>query len=129
MQLTYENWKATAVPTRRQGALDGLSPREAEHLMALASGQSVKEIARTFCVSPSTVKASLKRVYDRLNVSKAPAAVAVAIRRGWIAPLLLALMVADLSGTAMRVRQPTRPTSRVSVSRQVGRRNTGSQHA
>lgn len=51
------------------------------------------------------------------------------MKRGWIAPLILVLLVADLSGTAMRVRQPTRPTSRVSASRQVGRRNKGSQYA
>lgn len=128
-QLTYGNWKALVVPTRRQGEPDGLSPREAQHLMALASGQTAKEIARTFGVSVSTVNTSLKRVYGRLRVSRAPAAVGAALRRGWIAPLVLALLVADMSGTAMRVRQPMRPTSRVSASRQIGRRNTGNQYA
>ncbi|MEC8919218.1 MAG: LuxR C-terminal-related transcriptional regulator [Pseudomonadota bacterium] len=94
MQLTYNNWRATANPNRKAG---GLAPREAQHLMALACGMTQKEIAREFGISVSTVRHSLNRVYQRLGVERATAAVGAAIRRGWIAPLLLALTVSAIS--------------------------------
>lgn len=126
MQITQGKWKAQ-VNDQRGGA--GFTHGEAIDMMLLASGNTFKEIGRATGRSPETVKASLERAKHKLGVYRVAGAVAIAMRRGWIAPLLLVLMVADLSGTAMRVRQPLRPTSRVSASRQVGRRNTGSQYA
>ncbi|MCK2183539.1 response regulator transcription factor [Halomonas getboli] len=124
MQLTFGNWQATANPDRHSGQL---APREAQHLMALASGLSAKEIAREFGIQPATVKHSLMRVYGRLGVHRGTAAVAEAIRRGWIAPLVLALMVADLSGQHIqRVRQPARTRQQMSATSRVARRDLGS---
>lgn len=94
MQLTYGNWKATANPNRKAGEL---APREAQHLMALASGMTHKQIAREFGVSPTTVRHSLTRIYQRLNVERGTAAIGAAISRGWIAPLLLAITVSAIS--------------------------------
>lgn len=48
----------------------GLSPREVEMLEALASGESNKEIARRFGISPNTVKTHLARVYEKLDVQR-----------------------------------------------------------
>jgi DNA-binding CsgD family transcriptional regulator len=48
----------------------GLSPRELEMLEALAAGDSNKEIARRFGISPNTVKTHLARVYEKLGVGR-----------------------------------------------------------
>lgn len=48
----------------------GLSPREVDVLDALASGQSNKELARRFGISPNTVKTHLARIYDKLGVQR-----------------------------------------------------------
>ncbi|MBW5800095.1 response regulator transcription factor [Halomonas elongata] len=123
MQLTFGSWRAIANPNRTQGEL---APREAQHLMALASGMTAKEIAREFGVSVSTVRHSLKRIYGRLGVERSTAAVAGAIRRGWIAPLALALMLADLHGHALRTRQPMRTRQQSSSTYRSTRRDLGS---
>ncbi|MDR5867269.1 response regulator transcription factor [Halomonas koreensis] len=127
MQLTFRTWRATANPDRTRGEL---APREAQHLMALASGLSAKEIAREFGIQPATVKHSLARIYGRLGVHRGTAAVAEAIRRGWIAPLVLALLVADLSGQAVqRVQRPVRTRQQVTATSRVSRRDLGSVYA
>ena len=46
----------------------GLTDRECEILGHLASGQSNKELARTFAISPNTVKTHLARVFEKLEV-------------------------------------------------------------
>ena len=56
----------------------GLSSREAEVLWSLTKGRSTKEIARDLGISPGTVKKHLERVYRKLGVSTATAAVAQA---------------------------------------------------
>lgn len=107
MQLTFGTWRATATANQKSG---GLAPREAQHLMALAMGMTQKQIAKEFGVSPSTVGKSVQRIYQRLGVERGTAAVASAIRRGWIAPLLLALMVSATAQhqPAQRTRMPVR---------------------
>ncbi|WP_217271955.1 response regulator transcription factor [Sphingopyxis sp. BSNA05] len=47
----------------------GISDRELEVLVALAAGQSNKEIARTLDISPNTVKTHIARLYEKLQVS------------------------------------------------------------
>ncbi|HEX8192134.1 MAG TPA: LuxR C-terminal-related transcriptional regulator [Allosphingosinicella sp.] len=48
----------------------GLTPRECEILARLASGESVKEMARALGISPNTVKTHLARVYEKLETPK-----------------------------------------------------------
>ena len=48
----------------------GLSPREVEILDALASGESNKELARRFGISPNTVKTHVARIYEKLGVQR-----------------------------------------------------------
>jgi DNA-binding CsgD family transcriptional regulator len=48
----------------------GLSQRECQILGLLASGQSIKEMARALCISPNTVKTHVARIYEKLEVQK-----------------------------------------------------------
>jgi len=63
---------APAVFARNEAAIAslGLSPRECEILGLLASGQSIKEMARALGISPNTVKTHVARVYEKLEVQK-----------------------------------------------------------
>jgi DNA-binding CsgD family transcriptional regulator len=56
--------------TRNDAAIRslGLTERECEILAQLASGQSTKQLARTFSISPNTVKTHLARVFEKLEV-------------------------------------------------------------
>lgn len=48
----------------------GISPRELEIIEALATGESNKELARRFGISPNTVKTHVARIYEKLEVQK-----------------------------------------------------------
>jgi DNA-binding CsgD family transcriptional regulator len=125
MQITQGNWQARINPER--GSL-GLTRTEAVDMMLLAAGNTYKEIARITGRSPETVRGSLKKGYHKLGVYKAAGAVAEAMRRGWIAPLLIALLVSGINpdSEAMRNRPPARTRQQVSASRTVSRRDVGS---
>ena len=107
MQITQGNWQATINPER--GSL-GLTRTQAVDLMLLAAGNTYKEIAKATGRSPETVHGSLKKAYHKLSVYKAAGAVAEAMRRGWIAPILVALMISCINGDAdaLRHRPPAR---------------------
>ena len=125
MQITQGNWQATINPER--GSL-GLTRTQAVDIMLLAAGNTYKEIAKATGRSPETVHGSLKKAYHKLSVYKAAGAVAEAMRRGWIAPLLVALVISGLNtdAEALRHRPPARTRQQVSASRNVSRRDTGS---
>jgi len=48
----------------------GLTPRECEILELLATGQSLKEMARALAISPNTVKTHVGHVYEKLDVTR-----------------------------------------------------------
>tara|TARA_R110002051_G_scaffold316813_1_gene396923 strand:- start:44 stop:430 length:387 start_codon:yes stop_codon:yes gene_type:complete len=125
MQITQGNWQARINPER--GSL-GLTRTEAVDMMLLAAGNTYKEIAKATGRSPETVRGSLKKGYHKLGVFKAAGAVAEAMRRGWIAPLLIALLISGINPDveAMRHRPPVRTRQQVSASRNVSRRDVGS---
>lgn len=125
MQITHGNWQAKINPER--GSL-GFTRTEAMDMMLLAAGNTYKQIAKATGRSPETVRGSLKKGYHKLGIYKAAGAVAEAMRRGWIAPLLLALIVSSINPNAdgMRNRVPIRTRTQVSASRIVGRRDVGS---
>lgn len=58
----------------------GLSRRECEILDLLASGQSIKELARTLGISPNTVKTHVARVYEKLDARNRVEAIETARR-------------------------------------------------
>lgn len=128
MQITQGNWQAKINPER--GSL-GFTRTEAQDLMLLAAGNTYKEIARATGRSPESVKDCLQRAYHKLGAFKAAGAVAEAMRRGWIAPLMLALLISGINpdADALRHRVPTRTQTRVSTSRTVSRRDVGSVYA
>lgn len=128
MQITQGNWQARINPER--GSL-GFTRTEAQDLMLLAAGNTYKEIARATGRSPESVKACLQRAYQKLGAFKAAGAVAEAIRRGWIAPLIVMLIISSINPdmSDARHRPPMRTRSRVSASRQMSRRDLGSVYA
>lgn len=75
-----------ALFARRRGEL-GLTPlslREVEVLTLAARGLSVCKIAETLTISPATVKTHLEHIYRKLGVRDRTAAVAHALRAGFI---------------------------------------------
>ena len=125
MEITLGHWKAVAHDER--GGV-GFTLMEATYLLHAATGQTRKEIAKATGRSPATVRHGLDRAYHKVGSYRVAGAVAEAIRRGWIAPLLFALIVSAMNpnSDALRVRQPTRCRTQVSTSRLVSRRDTGS---
>ena len=63
---------------------DSLSDREADVLRLVAIGKANKEIARAMSLSEETVKAHLKSIFTKLDVTDRTHAVTVAARRGII---------------------------------------------
>jgi two-component system nitrate/nitrite response regulator NarL len=61
-----------------------LSERELEVLKLAAEGFTAEYIANSLVLSPATVKTYLSRIYRKLGVSNKAAAVAIAIRNGWL---------------------------------------------
>ena len=66
------------------GALDPLTEREREVLHLVADGRTNAEIADLLCVSPTTVKTHLDHVLAKSGTEHRAAAVARALRQGWI---------------------------------------------
>lgn len=60
------------------------SSRESEILRHLAGGQTSREMAQLLYLSEATIKSHLNRLYRKLGVNERSAAVAEAMRRGWI---------------------------------------------
>jgi DNA-binding CsgD family transcriptional regulator len=77
VRLTRRTRVARMPFERNQAAIAalGLTPRECEILERLASGKSLKELAREFGVSPNTVKTHVARVYQKLDVQRRMTAV------------------------------------------------------
>src|SRR5690625_4596507 len=80
--------RGSDLPTGKQGML----------LDGLTAGMTQNEIARVRGISPSTVRSTAEGIYCRLQANRATDAIMKGLRRGWIAPLALALMLADLHG-------------------------------
>ena len=68
-------------PQGKSSECDGLTPREFDVLDQLAKGDSYKEIGAALDIETGTVSAHLRRIYDKLHVRSATAAVAKYLRR------------------------------------------------
>lgn len=104
---------------------------QAQVAAGLAAGLTQKEIAKLRGVSPASVRTVAETLYSHLGAYRAAAAVAEAMKRGWIAPLLVALLVSGINpdAEAMRHRPPVRTRTQVSASRTFSRRDNGSLYA
>ena len=67
--------------TSAKGQNHGLTGREREMLKSLAEGLTIEEISARHHISFHTVVSHLRHLYDKLNVHKGSAAVAVARER------------------------------------------------
>jgi ATP/maltotriose-dependent transcriptional regulator MalT len=63
---------------------DGLSQRETEILVLVASGFSNDHIAEHLHLAPSTVKRHLANVYEKIGVGSRSEAVRMALQEQWI---------------------------------------------
>lgn len=103
----------------------GLAERELSCLLAVASGQTDKEIAKHDGLSPRSIKGRIESCMHKLGVYKRPALVAEAFRRGLISPLLIAMCAILVGQSATsdnplnRIRRPgeRRVETRVAVRR------------
>lgn len=78
----------------------GLAERELSCLMAVAAGQTDKEIAKHDGLSPRSIKGRIESCMHKLGVYKRPALVAEAFRRGLISPLLIFICAILVGQTA-----------------------------
>jgi predicted ATPase/DNA-binding CsgD family transcriptional regulator len=69
---------------RSKGASGILTARELEVVQQLATGKSTSEIARELSVSARTVTTHIANILEKLDVSSRTAAVAHAMREGWV---------------------------------------------
>lgn len=101
--ITVQGWK---------GSLDsGIAERELRCLLAIAAGETDKQVAQSAGISPRTVKGAVERVMHKLQTYKRAALVAEAFRRGIIAPalcMILALLV-GLQQNPNCIRRPVGP--------------------
>lgn len=70
----------------------GAAPRELECLIAVASGQSSKEAARSLGISAGSIDKRLLALTTKLGVNRRAALVAEAMRRQIISPAAMALL-------------------------------------
>ncbi|WP_110693320.1 helix-turn-helix transcriptional regulator [Salinicola halophyticus] len=89
--------------------------KQAHVIAGIAAGMTQKEIAKLRGVSPATVKSTAETLYFWLHAQRATDAVAKAMRRGWIAPLLLALTVSAISPD-VHLQRPRSSGTRYSIS-------------
>ncbi len=72
------------ISSMQQGARDlnpySLTPREREMLSSLSNGNSYKLIAAEFAISIDTVRAHIKKIYEKLHVHSQTEAVAKALK-------------------------------------------------
>lgn len=68
----------------KTGAMKELSEREIEVLQCVSEGKSNKEVAEQLSISEKTVKAHLRTIFRKLEVSDRAQAVAEAMRRGLV---------------------------------------------
>lgn len=71
-------------PSRKSSPIRELSARELEVLKFVAEGHSNKEIAEDLMISEKTVKAHLRTIFRKLEVSDRAQAVAYVLRKGLV---------------------------------------------
>jgi DNA-binding NarL/FixJ family response regulator len=83
-RLTRTTHEAVAATKISHPALESLTPRESEVLLALARGYSYEEAGVLLGISPHTIGHHVKSIYSKLAVNSKSAAVFEAVQAGWI---------------------------------------------
>ena len=74
----------------RQGRLSGpagLTPRETEVLIRIATGASAKQVARILGITQKTAATHIERIYSKIDVTSRAAATRFAIQHGLLDPV------------------------------------------
>ena len=101
-----------------------LTPAELRVLCKVADGYRHKQIGDLLCIETTTITAHLRHIWDKLGSSNAPSMVALALKRGVIRLLAIALLAIQATPTAVpgsELMRPVRGGRSVSVSRPVVR--------
>ncbi len=69
---------------RRQSGPAGLTPREVEVLVLIATGASAKQVAYALGITPKTAKTHIERIYTKCDVSSRSDATRFAIAHGLV---------------------------------------------
>lgn len=110
--VTHKGWEAK---------LDPLAEREALYLISRAQGNSLKEVAREFGVSPNTVKNACTRAFTKMHVWKITEAISQAMAEGLLRKLSITFLISlslgavDFSENPYRLPQNRTRTSVVRV--------------
>jgi DNA-binding NarL/FixJ family response regulator len=83
-RLSRSTSEATAPAKQSHPALESLTPREGEVLLALARGYSYDEAGVLLGISPHTIGHHVKSIYSKLAVNSKSAAVFEAVQAGWL---------------------------------------------
>lgn len=81
-ELRHRRWERE----RALAPFAQLTEREEETLRCVAAGHSVREIATAWVVSEATVRSHVRSLLAKLGVRSQLAAVALALRSGWLTP-------------------------------------------
>lgn len=73
--------------SRRNSGSAGLTPRETQVLVLIATGASAKQVARMLGIAPKTVETHIERIYAKIAVTSRAAATRFAIHHGLIEPV------------------------------------------
>lgn len=85
-----------------------LTRRQTQIVHLLARGETAEQVAHQIHRDAGTIRRHVLLARKRVHAKNTAHLIAIAISRGWIAPLMLVLMFTDLHHQAMRVRQPSR---------------------
>lgn len=77
--------------------MSNLTPRQASITTLVAQGLSAKQIAVIAGITENTARITLQQARERVGARTLAQLVALAISKGWIAPLLLAITVSAIS--------------------------------
>lgn len=102
-----------------------LTHRQSQIVQLLAQGNTAEQCAVAMHRSVTTVRRHVVLACQKARARNTAHLIAIAISRGWIAPLALALMLADLHGHAMRTRQPVRTRQQIASTYRAARRDLG----
>jgi DNA-binding NarL/FixJ family response regulator len=83
-RLTRMQGDTPALAKPPHPALESLTPREGEVLLALARGYSYEEAGQLLGISAHTIGHHVKSIYSKLAVNSKSAAVFEAVQAGWI---------------------------------------------
>lgn len=101
-----------------------LTKRQVQIVGLLAQGDTAEQVAEQIHRSSGTIRRHITLACERVKAKNTAHLIAISISRGWIAPLILILMIGDLHHQAYRVRQPNRSRETISSVR-IARKSEG----